>query len=80
MTQLICQIIAGQLLNYADLARDAAVSTATARRYLEYLRLSYQVVLLQPYARNLTSATVKAPKLYWMDLGLLRHGTRNRGS
>ena len=25
----------GQLLNYADLARDAAVSPATARRYLE---------------------------------------------
>ena len=52
---------------------------ATARRYLEYLRLSYQVVLLQPYARNLTSATVKSPKLYWMDLGLLRHGTRAWG-
>ena len=69
----------GQLLNYADLARDAAVSPATARRYLEYLRLSYQVVLLPPYARNLTSATVKSPKLYWMDLGLLRHGTRAWG-
>ena len=61
------------------MARDAAVSAATARRYLEYLRLSYQVVLLQPYARNLTSATVKSPKLYWMDLGLLRHGTRAWG-
>ena len=77
--QGLAMLRTGQLLNYADLARDAAVSTATARRYLEYLRLSYQVVLLQPYARNLTSATVKSPKLYWMDLGLLRHGTRNRG-
>ena len=36
-------------------------------------------MLLQPYARNLTSSTVKTPKLYWMDLGLLRHGTRNWG-
>ena len=36
-------------------------------------------MLLQPYARNLTSATVKSPKLYWMDLGLLRHGTRAWG-
>ena len=77
--QRLAMLRTGQLLNYADLARDAAVSAATARRYLEHLRLSYQVVLLQPYARNLTSSTVKSPKLYWMDLGLLRHGTRNWG-
>ncbi|MYD88197.1 MAG: ATP-binding protein [Acidobacteria bacterium] len=77
--QRLAMLRTGQLLNYADFARDAAVSAGTARRYLEYLRLSYQVVLLQPYARNLTSSTVKTPKLYWMDLGLLRHGTRNWG-
>ena len=77
--QRLAMLRTGQLLNYADLARDAAVSPATARRYLEYLRLSYQVVLLPPYTRNLTSATVKSPKLYWMDLGLLRHGTRHGG-
>ena len=77
--QRLAMLRTGQLLNYADLARDAAVNAGTARRYLEYLRLSYQVVLLQPYARNLTSSTVKTPKLYWMDLGLLRHGTRNWG-
>ena len=77
--QRLAMLRTGQLLNYADLARDAAVSPATARRYLEYLRLSYQVVLLQPYTRNLTSATVKSPKLYWMDLGLLRHETRAWG-
>ncbi len=73
--QRLAMLRTGQLLNYAKLGRDAAVSAATARRYLEYLRLSYQVELLQPYARNLTSSTVKSPKLYWMDLGLLRQGT-----
>ena len=77
--QRLAMLRTGQLLNYADLARDAALSPATARRYLEYLRLSYQVVLLPPYTRNLTSATVKSPKLYWMDLGLLRHATRAWG-
>ena len=44
----------------------------TARRYLEYLHLSYQVVLLQPYYRNLTSTLVKTPKIFWLDIGLLR--------
>jgi hypothetical protein len=62
----------GRLLNYSELARDAALSVDTARRYLEYLRLSYQVALLQPYMRNLTSSVIKTPKLYWLDIGLMR--------
>ncbi len=62
----------GCLLSYSDLARDAAFSVETARRYLEYLRISYQAFLLQPYTRNITSALVKTPKLYWTDIGLWR--------
>ena len=64
---------AGQLLSYSDLARDAGIAVETARRYLEYLRISYQAFLVQPYYRNLTSTLVKTPKLYWFDNGLLRH-------
>lgn len=64
-----------QLLCYSELARDAGVSVETARRYLEYLRISYQAVLLQPYARNLTSTLVKTPKLYWADMGVLQQLT-----
>ncbi len=73
--QRLAMLRTGQLLNYAELGRDAALSAATARRCLEYLRLSYQVGLLPPYARNVTSSTVKTPKLHWMDIGLLRQGT-----
>ncbi|MGF1584811.1 MAG: ATP-binding protein [Bacteroidales bacterium] len=60
------------LISYSDLARDAGLGIETARRYLEYLRLSYQAFLLQPYHKNLTSSLVKTPKLYWTDNGLLR--------
>lgn len=67
------------LLKYSELARDAGVSVDTAKRYLEYLRLSYQVVLLQPFYRNLTSSVVKTPKSYWLDIGLLRQLTGYRG-
>lgn len=66
-------------LHYAELARAAALSAATVRRYLEYQRLCYQVVLLPPFGRNLTSATVKTPKIHWMDLGLLRRETGASG-
>jgi hypothetical protein len=70
----------GGLLSWSELGRDAGVSAATARRYLEYLNLSYQVVLLRPFRRNLTSSLVKAPRLYWIDLGLLRHATKQWGA
>ncbi len=77
--QRLCALRTGQLVAYADLARDAGVSPHTARRYLEYLRLSYQAFLLPPYSTNLTSTLVKAPKVYWLDLGLWRQQVRYRG-
>ena len=77
--QRLAALRSGSLLNYSALAREAGLAVDTARRYLEYLRLSYQVFLLQPYTNNLTSAVVKTPKLYWTDVGLLRSLTRRRG-
>lgn len=77
--QRLSALRSGRLLNYSELARDASVSVDTARRYLEYLRLSYQVMLLQPYYRNITSSVVKTPKLYWLDIGILRHLSGQRG-
>ena len=59
-------------MNYSELARDSGLSVDTARRYIRYLELSYQTILLQPFHRNITSSVVKTPKLYWLDVGLLR--------
>jgi predicted AAA+ superfamily ATPase len=70
--QKLAALRSGQLLSFSELARDAGVAVETARRYLEYLRLSYQAVLLQPFSENITSQVVKTPKVYWMDCGLLR--------
>lgn len=71
--QKLSALRTGKLLNYSELARDSGISVDTARRYLEYLKLSYQIILLQPYYRNLTSALVKTPKLYWLDMGIVRN-------
>lgn len=70
--QRLSALRSGQLLNFSELARDASLSVDTARRYLEYLRLSYQTILLQPYFKNITSSVIKTPKVYWLDIGLLR--------
>lgn len=69
----------GTLLSFSELARDAGIAVNTARRFIEYLRISYQTILLQPWYRNLTSQVVKSPKLYWLDIGLLRQGTGQWG-
>lgn len=77
--QRLAALRSGQLLSYADLARDAGTSAGTARNYLEYLRLSYQAFLLPPLATNPTTAAVRSPKLFWSDLGVLRQLTGNWG-
>jgi len=65
----------GSLLSYADLARDADISPGTARNYLNYLSLSYQTFTLSPFFQSQTKSLVKAPKLYWLDVGLWRQQT-----
>jgi len=78
--QKLAALRSAMLLNYSELARDSSLSVDTARRYLEYLNISYQVVLLQPYHKNLTSTVVKTPKLYWTDIGILRQMTGFKGN
>jgi len=77
--QRLSALRSGMLLNYSEIARDTGISVDTARRYLEYLRISYQTALLQPYYRNLTSSVVKTPKLFWTDIGIWRQLTGFRG-
>ena len=77
--QRLSALRSGMLLNYSEIARDAGISVDTARRYLEYLGISYQTALLQPFYRNLTSSVVKTPKLFWTDIGIWRQLTGFRG-
>jgi len=62
---------AGQLLSYADLARDVGVTPNTVKRWLSVLAASQQLFLLEPYHRQRTKRLIKAPKLYFSDTGLL---------
>lgn len=60
-----------QLLNRAELARDAGIHGATAGIWLSLLERSGQVFLLEPWFANPTRAQSKSPKLYLADSGLL---------
>ena len=59
-----------QLLNRADLARDAGVAGSTAGAWLSALEASHQIMLLEPWFANRTKGLVKRPKLYLRDAGL----------
>ena len=60
----------GQLLNMAELSRDADVAHNTAKNWLSILQASGIVYLLEPYHTNITKRLVKTPKLYFVDTGL----------
>ena len=60
----------GQLINYADFARDVGVSEPTIKTWITILRASGLVYILEPYYNNLIKRLVKTPKLYFLDTGL----------
>jgi len=60
----------GQILSYSDLARDVGIAPNTAKQWISVLQASGQIVLLEPYHRNLGKRLVKSPKLYMADTGL----------
>jgi len=66
----------GQLLNMADMARDADISPNTAKKWLSILLASGIAFLLEPYFNNLTKRIVKTPKLYFLDTGLAAYLTQ----
>lgn len=69
----LCAIRTGQILNISDLARDANISPTTAQRWLSLLRQTYQIHLVEPFYENISSRIRKAPKMYFMDVGLSAH-------
>ena len=60
----------GQVLNISSLAGDAGVSPKVASDWLSLLEASYIVGFLHPWHANINKRLVKAPKLYFLDVGL----------
>jgi len=66
----------GQMLNVHDIAQDVAVSDETAKRWLQVLEKSEVIFYLRPYSNNLLKRTVKTPKMYFFDTGLVAYLTK----
>lgn len=66
----------GQLINYAEMARDVDVDMKTIKSWLSILETSGLIYILQPYHNNVTSRLIKTPKLYFLDTGLCAYLTQ----
>lgn len=66
----LCAGRTGQLLNLSSLSNDAGVSHVTARAWIDLLQTSFIIHLLPPWFTNTGKRLIKAPKLYFYDVGL----------
>ena len=66
----LCAGRTGQLLNLQSLGNDAGISHTTARRWISILEASYILFCLQPFHANINKRLIKAPKMYFYDVGL----------
>ena len=65
-----------QLLNYNALAEDADIDLPTAKAWVNILETLGIVFLLHPYSNNVLKRTIKTPKVYFYDTGLVCYLTR----
>lgn len=66
----------GQMLNVADIARDAEINQVQAKKWLGILETLGIIFYLHPYSNNLLKRLVKTPKLYFYDTGLVCYLTK----
>ena len=69
----------GQILNETSLSKAIGVTTKTVKNYLQYLSLSYQTLILPAWSKNMNKRLVKAPKIHYLDNGVVQAVLKKRG-
>lgn len=65
-----------QLVNFKAIADDADIDQIAAKAWMNILETLGIVFLLYPYSNNVLKRTIKTPKLYFYDTGLVCYLTR----
>lgn len=68
---MMCAHQHGQLSNLSTLGQSLGVSHTSVRTYLDLLRDTYMLRVLQPFHSNTGKRIVKTPKVYLRDTGML---------
>lgn len=61
----------GQTVNYSTLGNSLGVSNQTVKNYIDLLKSTYMVDVVEPYISNMGKRLVKAPKVYISDSGIV---------
>lgn len=77
--QLYLALQTGCLVNASAIAVQLGLSAKTVQRYIRYLELSYQAVVLPAWSGNKNKRLVKAPKIHYLDNGVLQAVLQKRG-
>lgn len=65
-----------QLLNYKAIADDADIDMPTVKAWVNILETLGIIFLLHPYSNNVLKRTIKTPKVYFYDTGLICYLTK----
>ncbi len=65
-----------QMLNYKAIADDADIDMPTAKAWVNILETLGIIFLLHPYSNNVLKRTIKTPKVYFYDTGLVCYLTK----
>jgi len=63
----------GQVLNLQSISNDLGVTSTTLSHWLSVLEASFIVFKLYPYFENFGKRLIKAPKIYFTDVGLVSY-------
>ncbi len=72
-------VLNGQIYNASAVSNSIKVNAKTAQRYLTYLEMSYQEIVLPAWSRNPEKRLTKAPKIHFMDFGVQQAILNKRG-
>lgn len=68
--------LSGQMLNYKTISDSCDIDQTTAKSWLRILETLGIIFYLHPYSNNVLKRTVKTPKLYFYDTGLVCYLTK----
>jgi uncharacterized protein len=72
----LLQIVAtrvGSTLNYSELSNSTNIPLTSLRRYMQLLHSLFLLHSIPAWSRNLGKRLTKAPKVYFIDTGILLH-------
>jgi predicted AAA+ superfamily ATPase len=70
----------GALVNYSSIAKETGVSVPTVQRYIRYMEISYQNIVLPAWYSNPLKKLAKTPKIHFLDNGVLRAILHKQGA